>query len=117
MEVNYYIEEGLLRYVIDGVITVDDTRELQIARDKLAANKTIKVLAIVTSFKGYESLEAFKNAIYGDIHMLPKLSKYAMLTDSFWLSFLVAFLNSLMCKSKLKAFSFRDRNLAESWLD
>ena len=117
MEVNYSIEEGLLRYVIHGVITVNDTRELQIARDKLAANKTIKVLAIVTSFKGYESLEAFKNAIYGDIHMLPKLSKYAMLTDSFWLSFLVAVLTRLVPKSKLKAFPLRERELAEKWLD
>lgn len=117
MEVNYSIQEGLLSYVIDGVITADDMRELQIARDKLASKDSIKVLAIVTSFKGYKSFEVFKNAIYGDIQMLPKLSKYAMLTDSFWLSSLVAVLDRLIPKSKLKAFPLRDRNLAESWLD
>lgn len=117
MEVNYSTEKGLLCYVIDGVITADDMREVQVGRDQLAANETMKVLAIVTSFKGYESIEAFRKAILGDIQMLPKLSKYAMLTDSFWLSSLVAILNHLIPKSELKAFPLHDRKLADSWLE
>ncbi|WP_425640029.1 STAS/SEC14 domain-containing protein [Algoriphagus yeomjeoni] len=117
MEVNYSIENGILSYVIDGVITVDDMHEVQVAREQLAGNDSIKVLSIVPSFRGYENFEAMKKAIQGDIHMLPKLSKYAMLTDSFWLRSLVLFLNLVVPKSKLKAFPLRDRKLAEKWLD
>ena len=117
MEISYSVERGRLCYVIDGVLTVADMREVQLARDQLAAKDSIKVLAIVTSFKGYESLEAFKNAIYGDIQMLPRLSKYAMLSDCLWLRLLDLALNLLRPKSELKAFPLCDRTLAEKWLD
>lgn len=117
MEINYSKEKGLICYVIDGVITRSDMGELQEARDKLAANTSIKVLAIVTSFKGYESFAAMNMAIQGDLQMLPKLAKYAMLTDSFWLSSIILILNLLIPKSKLKAFPLRDRTLADKWLD
>ena len=117
MEVNFYKEKGLICYVIDGVITAKDLRELQAARDRQAGSDVIKVMSIVPSFKGYESFETMKKAILEDIQMLPKLSKYAMLTDISLLRKFVFVLNLLIPKSKLKAFPLHDRMLAENWLD
>ncbi|SFA97694.1 SpoIIAA family protein [Algoriphagus aquimarinus] len=117
MEVNYSQEKGLISYVINGEITVDDMRQLQEARNQLATISALKVLAIVTSFKGYKSFKAMKDALLGDWRMLPRLSKYAMLTDSTWLRALIFILNLLVLKSELKAFPLRDRKLADRWLE
>ena len=102
--------------MIDGKITSEDMLQLQFARDQLSSNSTLKVLAIVTSFKGYSSLEALKNALLGDFKMLPKLSKYAIVTDIYWLRKVVSLLNFLLPKSELQAYSIRDQKLAEEWL-
>lgn len=117
MEVNYSKEKGLISYVINGKITVDDMLQLQEARDQHASNRTLKVLAIVTSFRGYKSLKAMKDAFLGDWRMLPKLSKYVMVTDSTWLRALVYVLNLFVLKSELKAFPLCDRKLADNWLE
>lgn len=117
MEVNYSQKKALISYVINGKITADDMRQLQEVSDQLAENSTLKVLAIVISFKGYKSFEAMKNALLGDWRMLPKLSKYVMLTDSTWLRALIFILNPLVLKSELKAFPLRDRKLADRWLE
>ncbi|REG82523.1 SpoIIAA family protein [Algoriphagus antarcticus] len=117
MEVNYSKEKGLITYVVDGRITVDDMRQMQEARVQLSPNQSIKILAIVTSFKGYASFGAMKNALLGDLRMLPHLSKYAICTDIIWLRNVVSFLNHLVPKSTLKVFPLRDRELAELWLE
>ncbi|WP_416377821.1 STAS/SEC14 domain-containing protein [Algoriphagus sp. D3-2-R+10] len=44
-------------------------------------------------------------------------SKYAMLTDIAWLKIVVFILDYLIPKSELKAFSLRDRRLADNWLE
>jgi hypothetical protein len=74
-------------------------------------------LAIATTFKGYTSFEAMKDALLDDWRMLPRLSKYAMVTDNTWLRTLVFVLNRLVPKSELKAFPLRDRKLADIWLE
>lgn len=117
MEISFSKDKGLITYVIDGKITSEDMRQLQIARDQLSSNSSLKVLAIVSSFKGYISYDALKNALLGDLKMLPKLTKYAIVTDVFWLRKVVCLLNYLVPKSELKAFNLRDQKQAEKWLE
>ncbi|MEP0712947.1 STAS/SEC14 domain-containing protein [Algoriphagus sp.] len=116
MEINYSKDKGLITYVIDGKITSNDMRQLQAARNQLSSSSTFKVLAIVTAFKGYSSLEALKNALLGDLKMLPKLAKYAIVTDIFWLRKVVSSLNYVVPKSELRAFTLKDQKQAEKWL-
>ena len=116
MEINVSKENALITYVIDGKITQEDMRQLQIARDQLASSPSLNILAIVTSFKGYSSIEAMRDALGGDLRMLPNLSKYAIVTDIFWLRKLVFLLNYLVPKSELKGFPISDRKGAEQWL-
>jgi hypothetical protein len=117
VEISYSKDKSLITYVIDGKITSEDMRQLQTEKDELSLNSSLKVMAIVTSFKGYGSFEALKNALLGDLQMLPKLTKYAIVTDIFLLRFVVSFLNYLVPKSELKSFDLRDQKRAEEWLE
>jgi hypothetical protein len=117
MEITYSKEKGVISYVINGQITVDDMRKLQEARDQFSVNHDMKILATVLSFKGYKNLEAMKDALLGDWRMIPNLSKYAMVSDITWLRTVVFVLNHLVPKSELKAFPLHDRKLADSWLE
>lgn len=117
MEITYSNKKGLICYEINGQITFEDMRRLLEARIQLSSFEKIKVLAIVSTFRGYESLGAVKEAILGDLGMMPKLSKYAMITDISWLRFVVWLLDFLVPKSELKAFSMRERKLAMHWLE
>ncbi|PZX57647.1 SpoIIAA-like protein [Algoriphagus ratkowskyi] len=117
MELSYSIDKSLITYVIEGKITSEDMRLLQEAKDRLSSNSSLKILAIVTSFKGYSSFEAMKKALLGDYRMLPNLTKYAIVTDSYWLRTVVSLLNYLVLKSELKAFCLSDHELAVKWLE
>lgn len=117
MEISYSKDKSLITYVIDGEITVNDMLHLQEVRDQLSSNPTLSVLAIVTSFKGYQSFGAMKKALLGDLRMLPKLTKYAIVTDISWLRTVVSLLNYLVLKSELKAFCPSDHELAVEWLE
>lgn len=102
--------------MIDGKITTTDMSQLQDARDQLLGNRSIKIMAIVLSFKGYESVNAMKEALLGDLLMVPKLSRYAIVTDVAWLRRMVSLLNYVVPTSELKAFTLLDRAPADAWL-
>lgn len=116
MDISFSKESGLITYVIDGKITVADMIQLQQVRDQFPNSKALKILAIVTDFSGYENFGAMKTALLGDWNMLPRLSKYAIITDICWLRNIVLLLDRVILKSELKAFPFRDRKIAEKWL-
>lgn len=117
MKINFSKESGLITYVIDEKITTNDMLRLKEARNQLSNHLSLKVLAVVTSFGGYDSFHTFKNALMGDFNMLPKLSKYAIVTDIAWLRTLIKFLNYAVPKSELKAFPLRNRKSADKWLE
>lgn len=117
MEINYSLDKHLITYVIDGKITTEDMRKLQHASEMISRNKSIKVMAKVLSFKGYENVGAMKDALLGDFRMLPNLSKYAIITDITWLRKVVSFLNYFVPKSELNGFTLNDRKRAEIWIE
>mgnify|MGYP003678330749 CR=1 FL=1 len=117
MVIKYEEQRRLISYVIDGKITTANMNQLQMVRDQIPLEHSFRVLAIAKSFDGYESFDAMREALRGDLRMLSRLSKYVLCTDIRWLRATVTIVNHFLPKNKLKAFPLHDRKSAEEWLE
>lgn len=117
MDIRFFPSEGLLIYNIDQLVNESFIHKLSEVQSEIAHDKEIKILAIVSTFRGYTSLKAAKSALVFDLKILKNLSHYALVSDIKSLKILIKLIGLFFPKTNFKTFYIRERKQAMEWLD